>query len=75
MTSPSSNQDGVLRYNLYTSADLQQVWGAEDSGGTIPGIGVGSDSPQTILVFGRIPPGQTPPLGSYMDAVTVTLTF
>jgi spore coat protein U domain-containing protein, fimbrial subunit CupE1/2/3/6 len=74
MTSASSHQDAALRYNLYTDSDFQQVWSSAGRG-PVQGTGGGADSPQTVTVFGRIPAGQTPPLGSYTDAVTVTLTF
>jgi spore coat protein U-like protein len=75
MTSSSPNQSGMLEYNLYRSGTFQQIWGSANNGNAIVGVGTGSETPQQLTIYGRILPGQMPPLGSYSDTVIVTLSF
>lgn len=66
----------TLNYNLYTDASRSTVWG-DGSGGTatvddsIDLLGLSNDH----TVYGRIPAGQNPYVGSYADTITVTVTF
>jgi spore coat protein U-like protein len=67
-----------LSYNLYTSAAHTSVWG-DGTGGTSlvssnPFLVVGSDTVD-YTVYGRVPAGQDRAAGSYMDLITVTVTY
>lgn len=61
-----------LAYNLYTDLAHVSVWGdGTGNSATVSGNGTNVDYP----VYGSVPAGQNPYVGSYSDAVTVTLTF
>ena len=69
-----SNGTHTLNYNLYTSANGEFVW--EDntsSGATVSGIATRMSV--NHVVYGRIPPHQNVPAGSYSDTITVVITF
>lgn len=61
-----------LAYNLYTDATYTMVWG-DGSNGTnfVSGNGASDDHP----VYAIAPAGQNPYVGTYSDAITVTLVF
>ena len=61
-----------LAYNLYTDATQTTVWGDGSSGTAVVG-GTGTEVDHTV--HGSAPAGQNPYVGSYSDAITVTLTF
>lgn len=61
-----------LSYNLYTDAAHTMVWG-DGTGGSVVVSGSGTSVDE--VVYGSAPAGQNPFLGSYSDAITVTLTF
>jgi len=65
----------LLNYNIYTSAARTTVWGdGTASTATIGGTGTGSA--QAVTVYGRVAGGQsTVPIGSYLDTVSVTVTY
>lgn len=66
----------TLQYNLYRDATHLLVWG-NGTGGTsrfgpvAPVLGL----PQTLTIYGRIPAGQTSPVGNYTDTVVATINF
>jgi len=61
-----------LAYNLYTDVSHTTVWGDGSSGSTVVnGNGTNVDH----AVYGSAAAGQNPYVGSYSDAITVTLTF
>jgi spore coat protein U-like protein len=66
----------TLQYNLYRDATRLLVWG-NGTGGTsrfgpvVPVLGL----PQTLTIYGRIPAGQTSPVGNYTDTVVATINF
>lgn len=63
-----------ITYGLYKDAAHSQPWGdASAPGSTVPGSGSGGT--QNITVYGRVPPQQTPPPGTYTDTVVVTVTY
>lgn len=66
------NGSHQLSYNLYTDLAHVGIWG-DGAGGstTVSGSGTAVD----YSVYGSIPAGQNPYVGSYSDAVTVTLSF
>lgn len=64
----------TMNYQLYTDSQRTSLWGDGTSGTTVSNQ-TGTGSAQTITVYGRIPTGQTPPVGSYTDTITVTVSF
>lgn len=61
----------TLSYNLYTSATYSNVWGNGTNSSVVSGTGTGG----IYTVYGLIPKGQNPYVGSYSDPIVVTLTF
>lgn len=61
-----------LTYNLYTDLAHVSVWGdGTGNSMTVSGNGTNVDYP----VYGSVPAGQNPYVGSYSDVVTVVLSF
>ncbi len=71
MTGPGGR---TLDYNLFRDASRTTVWG-DGVGGTsrVGGSDDGSGSSHTL--YGRIPAGQNPYVGSYSDSIQVTVVF
>lgn len=64
-----------LDYNLYTTATYTSIWG-DGTGGTVTrNTFAFRNRPRTLTVYGRIPPGQDIPAGSYAETLTVTITW
>jgi spore coat protein U-like protein len=63
----------TIRYNLYTTAGRNVVWGNTVSTDTVPSTGTGAQ--QTFTIYGRVPPQNTPIPDTYTDLVTVTITY
>ena len=63
----------LLNYNLYTSAGRTQVWG--DGSGASSVMQVQKNKPVALDIFGQIPAGQDVAVGSYSDAIVVTVNF
>jgi spore coat protein U-like protein len=73
-TRQMAGPDGrFLRYELYRDPQRTQRWGNTRNSDTHHGNG--SDSTQTLTVFGRVPAQPTPTPGNYVDTVTITLTY
>lgn len=64
----------TLSYSLYQGSVGSQIWGDTTLGTTIYS-GTGTGLAQNIIVYGRIPSGQNPAVGSYTDTVNVTISF
>ena len=62
-----------LSYELYTSNLRTTRWGTA-AGELVTGSHA-TTGPQTLTIYGRIPSGQTPPVGTYADTVVATITF
>lgn len=60
-----------LGYNLYTDASRSVVWADGIVGSSVSSSGTNVD----LTIYGRIGAGQNVPAGSYIDAVTVTITY
>lgn len=61
-----------LHYNLFTDAAHTIVWGDGTGGSaTVSGSGTSIDE----IVYGSVPAGQNPYVGTYSDTIVVTLTF
>jgi spore coat protein U-like protein len=71
-----------LNYNLYVDAARSTIWGNGNSGTQLitgsltvgPGVGNGTRT-ATHTVYGRVPAEQDAAVGSYTDAIVLTLTF
>ena len=80
--SPRTMRSGanLLNYNLYYDAAFTQIRG-DGTGGTQTGgatLVVSSSSPTATtssVIYGRIPAGQNAVPGSYLDTITVTITY
>jgi spore coat protein U-like protein len=59
-----------LNYNLYEDAAYTTVWD-----NVAKGLKGGKTFPVVIPVYGRVPEGQTPPIGTYTDSVVATVFF
>ena len=64
---------GRLDYQIFQNATHTSNWGNTVGNDTKAGIGNGAV--QTLTVYGEIPAGQFPPVGSYADTVTVTVDY
>lgn len=64
----------TMAYNLYLNASRTIVWGDESSGSSTVG-GDDDGSGQSHTIYGRIPSGQNPYVGSYSDSIVVTVVF
>ena len=68
-----------VNYDLYTDDGRTTAWTSALS--TTPVTGTGAlaggapDADQTVTVYGRVPPQDTPGPGAYTDTVTATVTF
>lgn len=71
-------QDGgtdFLDYNFYADPGASAVWG-DGTGGTLTRSNrVSKNSPWTLTIYGRVPPGQDVAAGSYSDLLTITINF
>ncbi|MFD0739592.1 spore coat protein U domain-containing protein [Lysobacter koreensis] len=68
----------TIAYNLYTDSGRATIWGTGGgSGSTVLGNGTGSGqgSPQTLVVYGRVPVTPAFTAGAYSDVVTATVEF
>jgi spore coat protein U-like protein len=65
----------LLSYNLYTNASYTNIWGDGTSGTVTQTVRAIKNRPQTLQVYGRMPPGQDVSTGSYNDTLTVTINW
>jgi spore coat protein U-like protein len=63
----------LLEYNLYTSASRSVVWG--DGSGVSDVMTVYKNQSTTLSIFGSIPEGQDPAVGSYADSILISVEF
>jgi spore coat protein U-like protein len=81
LLSPRAMSSGAatLDYNLYTSAAYSLVWGDGVGGSATVTLSGGTVSAGqrtfTRTIYGRIPPGQQVPAGTYTDTIMVTVIF
>ena len=62
----------TLTYGIYQNAARTTAWGDQSSNDY---DGTGTGTPQSIPVYGRVPPQPMPPAGTYRDTVVVTITY
>jgi spore coat protein U-like protein len=67
-----SNGASVLAYNLYQDASHTTLWGNTSGTGVVV---TGNPDGPAYSVYGLIPAGQSPPIGSYSDTVVATISF
>ena len=69
----------LLNYNIYTDVARTIIFGNGVGGTTDVGLKrpTGKPAPwsQMIDIYGRIPPGQDIPVGSYSDTLTITIDW
>lgn len=70
----SAGGGNTLSYNLYLDASRSTIWG-DGTGSTLKSNQSGTGAAQTLTVYGRIPLGQSPVVGTYQDNITATITF
>jgi spore coat protein U-like protein len=61
----------LLEYNLYTSASRSVVWG--NGSGVRDVKTVDKNQSTTRSIFGCIPEGQDPAVGSYADSILISV--
>ncbi|MBI3609877.1 MAG: spore coat protein U domain-containing protein [Nitrospirae bacterium] len=64
----------MLSYNVYINAAGTSVWGNGTGGTSTVFLNRVRRRPQTVTVYGIIPPLQNVTIGSYSDLLTVTFT-
>lgn len=62
-----------VTYDLYRDSNRTEHWGDDPGGDTLGSTGTGAV--QTWPVYGLVPAQDTPPAGTYLDTVTVTVTY
>ena len=63
----------TVQYKLYTASGHPTNRGKTVGADTVSKIGNGAS--QSRMIYGHVPPQTTPTLGSYLDAMTVTVTY
>ncbi|HEX7386950.1 MAG TPA: spore coat U domain-containing protein [Castellaniella sp.] len=63
---------GLLNYSLYLDPSRTQPWGNTPQTGY---SGTGNGLPQSVPVYGRVPPQPVPAAGVYNDTVVVTVSY
>jgi len=62
-----------MSYNLFTNASMSSIWGNGTSGSLLILNNVNNNTPQQILIYGRIPARQNLSAGTYSDYITMTV--
>jgi spore coat protein U-like protein len=62
-----------LNYDLFRDAARSQLWAS--GADSLSVVAQGIRSPVSVIVYGRIPPGQEVAAGTYNDVVTATVDF
>jgi spore coat protein U-like protein len=70
----SDGGSNTLNYGLYTDTSFMTVWG-DGTASTTMQSGTGNGIAQAATVYGRIPAGQYVPATSYLDQITVKVTY
>ncbi|MFW5389037.1 spore coat U domain-containing protein [Yersinia sp. 2542 StPb PI] len=64
-----------VNYNLYRDNGFLQPWNATPVSGTVDGTGTGLATAIPLTIYARVPVQATPSVGTYLDTVTVTVTW
>ena len=65
----------TLAYNMYVDAAGTSIWGDGSAGTVTLSDRVQKNKPWLPTVYGRMPPGQDVTVGSYADAIAITIIF
>ncbi len=63
---------GFIRYELYRDPQRSSRWGT-DWNDAVTGVGTGL--PQSLTVYGRVPPQSPPGAARYSDTIIITLSY
>lgn len=63
---------GYINYGLYQDAPRTVTWGNSNYNGV---QGTGTGQPQSLTVYGRVPPQPVPGVGTFSDTVVITLSY
>ncbi|NYT44994.1 spore coat U domain-containing protein [Alcaligenaceae bacterium] len=63
---------GFIRYELYRDPQRTDRWGNEKHYGV---SGMGNGLPQSLTVYGRVPPQSPPGAARYSDTIVITLSY
>lgn len=69
----SNGGGSTVTYGVYRDSNRSLPWGSTSGTNTLAGTGNGSL--QNYTAYLRIPPQSTPPAGTYVDSVVVTVTY
>jgi len=72
-TRKMTSDGNVLGYSLYRDAARTRVWG--ETAGMDAVAGTGTGAPAEYQVYGRIPARQSVRRGTYIDTITVSVTY
>lgn len=61
-----------INYGLYQDATRSVAWGNTNATGV---QGTGTGQPQSLTVYGRVPPQPVPGAGTYSDTIVITLSY
>ncbi|MDO5691467.1 MAG: spore coat U domain-containing protein [Pseudomonadota bacterium] len=64
-----------IRYDLYQDAGRNSLWGNTTAAPSDTVSGIGTGAARDYTVFGRVPAGQNPAAGDYLDRVTITVSY
>jgi spore coat protein U-like protein len=62
---------GTLAYGIYQDPTNDTVWGSGPASQSF----LANGTAKVLTAYGKIPSGQTQPVGSYSDTVDVTVTY
>ena len=63
----------TVNYSLYSDINHTTVWGNTVGPNTVSQTGTGQN--QNFTIYGRVPPQNAPPPGTYTDTINVTVTY
>lgn len=72
---PGATTGSNLYYNLYLNPAMSTVFGDGTAGSGVLTNSVNKSNPWTVTIYGRIPPLQNLPVGSYTDSLTITILY
>ena len=64
----------LIKYDIYSDTGRATAW-ACDVSNQVAQTSASASAPTNLATYGRIPPAQDVPAGSYSDTVTITVSF
>jgi spore coat protein U-like protein len=71
----TSGTGDALLYNLFTDPSMATVFGDGSGGSTPLTNAVHRTAPWSVTIYGRMPPRQQVPVGTYSDILTATILW